>query len=80
MRALDTGRPMLRATNTGVTAAIDAHGKVDAQLPQFTQGVLVASVQPQRGEARFMHWSNWAALALALAMLVSGAELGRRRA
>ncbi len=39
MRSLETGRPMLRATNTGATAAIDAHGNVIARLPTFTGGL-----------------------------------------
>lgn len=33
MRALETGRPMLRATNTGMTAVVGADGKVQAVLP-----------------------------------------------
>uniref|UniRef100_A0A914YIL4 CN hydrolase domain-containing protein n=1 Tax=Panagrolaimus superbus TaxID=310955 RepID=A0A914YIL4_9BILA len=36
MRALETGRPMLRATNTGMTAAIDPYGRVRAVLPPLT--------------------------------------------
>ena len=35
MRALETGRYMLRATNTGVTAVIDQRGRVLAAAPQF---------------------------------------------
>src|SRR4029077_1804628 len=40
MRAIETGRSMLRATNTGVTAIIDPHGKVVASLAQFSEGAL----------------------------------------
>src|SRR5260221_3023469 len=40
IRALEAGRAMLRATNTGVTAIIDPRGKVVARLPQFTEGIL----------------------------------------
>ena len=35
MRAQETGRYMLRATNTGVTAIIDQRGRVLAAAPQF---------------------------------------------
>src|SRR5262249_39661800 len=42
MRALETGRWMVRSTNTGVTAAIDESGRVASRLPQFTAGTLVA--------------------------------------
>jgi apolipoprotein N-acyltransferase len=45
MRALETGRPMLRATNTGATAVIDHRGQVVSQLPPFKEGVLAAKVQ-----------------------------------
>ncbi|MDM8545397.1 apolipoprotein N-acyltransferase [Candidatus Venteria ishoeyi] len=49
MRALEAGRPLLRATNTGITAIIDAHGKVVTQMPQFQQGVIRARIQPRSG-------------------------------
>ncbi|HEY4372694.1 MAG TPA: apolipoprotein N-acyltransferase [Burkholderiales bacterium] len=59
MRALETRRPMLRATNTGATAAIDEHGRVLAQLPYFTVGALSATVQPRRGTTPYILWGNW---------------------
>ncbi|MGA0838345.1 MAG: apolipoprotein N-acyltransferase [Pseudomonadales bacterium] len=40
MRALENGRWLLRATNNGVTAIVDAKGVVRARLPQFEPGVL----------------------------------------
>ena len=40
MRALEAGRFLIRAANDGITAVIDAHGKVVARLPQFQEGVL----------------------------------------
>ena len=49
MRALETGRTMLRATNTGVTAIVDPHGHVAGRLPQFTEGVLEGTVQGYTG-------------------------------
>jgi apolipoprotein N-acyltransferase len=45
MRSIELGRPSLRATNTGVTAVIDAKGAVQAQLPLNTQGSLDATVR-----------------------------------
>jgi len=46
MRALETGRVMLRATNTGVTAAVDHRGRVLARLPEFRP---TFSPRPSRG-------------------------------
>ena len=44
MRALETARPMLRATNTGITSIIDHHGVERSRLPWFTRGVLEGTV------------------------------------
>ena len=49
MRALETGRWMVRSTNTGATAAIDEHGRVVSRLPAFTAGTLVEKVHAARG-------------------------------
>jgi apolipoprotein N-acyltransferase len=78
MRALETGRPMLRATNTGMTAAIDAHGTVTQVLPQYTEGVLVAMVQPYAGSTPFVRWGNAPALVLAVFMLAMALAIARR--
>jgi apolipoprotein N-acyltransferase len=52
MRSLETGRYMLRATNTGVTAIVDPRGAVAGRLPSFTEGVLEGSVQGYEGSRR----------------------------
>jgi apolipoprotein N-acyltransferase len=49
MRALELGRPMLRATNTGATAIIDAQGRVTHRLPSAVQGELTAEVYGMHG-------------------------------
>src|SRR5690606_34663452 len=70
LRALETGRPMLRATNTGATAIIDPHGIVSAQLPSFTTGVLTASVQGYRGVTPYIRFGNSLIVGFALALLL----------
>jgi apolipoprotein N-acyltransferase len=77
MRVLETQHPMLRATNTGATAIIDARGNVTAQLPYLTAGALNGSVQGYQGMTPFIRYGNWPALLLAgLLLLVA---LLRRR-
>ena len=78
MRALESGRPMLRATNTGMTAAIDAKGIVLKSLPQFVQGALVTSVQPRSGATPFVLAGNAPVVALSLLLLALGYLLTRR--
>ncbi|MYM23341.1 apolipoprotein N-acyltransferase [Duganella sp. FT135W] len=64
MRTLETGRPMLRATNTGATAIINGAGKVVQQLPVNTFGTLAANVQGMGGSTPFIIWGNKLFLAL----------------
>ncbi len=72
MRALETGRWMVRATNTGVTAAIDEKGRVVARLPQFTRGELAARPVPHAGATPFVRWGNLAALAVLAGLAAAG--------
>ncbi len=58
-RALETGRYMLRATNTGATAAIDQHGYVLAHAPHFTKTSLNVSAQGYAGSTPYVRWGNW---------------------
>jgi apolipoprotein N-acyltransferase len=77
-RALEAGRPMLRATNTGATASINAKGEVKALLP-FTQAdVLSVTVEGSTGLTPFARWGNAAALVLAAACLVIATIIRKR--
>ena len=66
MRALETGRPMLRATNTGVSAIIDERGNVLETSPQFKLHVLKSTVQPMKGVTPYVKWGNWFIIILSL--------------
>ncbi|MFZ5558273.1 MAG: apolipoprotein N-acyltransferase [Pseudomonadota bacterium] len=68
-RALETGRTMLRTTNTGVTALIGPDGRVRASLPKHTTGVLEARAQGYQGETPYVRWGNAAVLGLAVALI-----------
>lgn len=72
MRALELGKPLIRATNNGVTAVTDQRGRIMAQLPQFETGVLKATVTPTRGSTPYFLWGTtplylWVGLAAGFA-------------
>jgi len=77
MRALETGRMMLRATNTGVTSVIGPDGRVQAQLPQHEEGVLTAEVRGYVGSTPYVRWGNVAVLLLLACMLGVGLRYPR---
>jgi apolipoprotein N-acyltransferase len=64
MRALETGRMMLRATNTGLTAIIDRQGHLLAHLPPFTAGSLTGTIQGYAGSTPYARWGNAPVLAV----------------
>ncbi len=78
MRSLETGRPMLRATNTGMTAVVNAQGQVAAQLAPFTLGTLTAEVQGTQGLTPYVRIGNGLPAGLAVLLLL-GCWLGSRR-
>ncbi len=66
MRALETGRVMLRATNTGMTAMVLPNGTVAAQLPPFARGVLRVEAQGYSGLTPYAKWGNLLILLLSI--------------
>ena len=69
MRALETGRMMLRATNTGMTAIIGADGAVQAALPPFTRAALTGEVRAYAGSTPYVRWGNWPVVTVSLLLL-----------
>ena len=78
MRALETGRWMVRSTNTGASAAIDPSGRVVSRLPPFTAATLVETVEPREGMTPYARFGNVPAVLFALG-LAAAAMLRRRR-
>lgn len=59
MRAAEFGRPLLRSTNNGITAAIDHNGNIIATVPQFTESVLRAEINLVNGTTPYAKWGQF---------------------
>lgn len=70
MRALEFGRPFLRATNNGITAAIDHQGKVIKKIPQFKEAVLNVKVPLTKGLTPYASYSRFIDFTIPLLLLV----------
>lgn len=69
LRALENGRYLLRATNTGISAIIAPDGGVAAASPAFEQHSLSAFITPMQGVTPYARWGNWLVVCFALAGL-----------
>jgi apolipoprotein N-acyltransferase len=69
MRAIEAARPMLRATNTGITSIIDHHGVERARLPWFTRGVLEGSIAGRTGATPYVRFGDAIALGASLVVI-----------
>lgn len=70
MRALETGRPLLLSTNTGITAFISPYGKILKGAPIDKRVVITDDVQPMQGKTPLMKWNYFPVALLVLLMLV----------
>jgi len=70
MRAAETGRYLLRVTNTGVSSVIGVKGEELALLPQFKRSVLQYKVQGFSGATPYVIWENYLLVVLAICFLV----------
>lgn len=59
MRALESGRYLLRSTSTGITAIVNEKGSVTAQAPMFTRYALTGEMLPMSGSTPFVKAGWW---------------------
>ncbi|HKJ95917.1 MAG TPA: apolipoprotein N-acyltransferase [Gammaproteobacteria bacterium] len=79
MRALETGRYMLRSTNTGITAIVDEHGTVVSRAPMFQRTILDGEAQPRAGATPYVRWKDWPVVGVVFAGLAIVVLTVRRR-
>jgi apolipoprotein N-acyltransferase len=69
MRALETQRPMLRATNTGATAVIEPNGKISAAAPYWQEQTVTAQIRGTTGLTPYVRWTNWPVVVLVCVLI-----------
>lgn len=80
MLALQTGRPLIRAANDGVSAVIGPRGEIIAEAPEYRPFLLRATLQAYRGLTPFDLFGNWLIISLAaitLALVLAYGRLSR---
>jgi len=70
---------MIRATNTGISALIDADGRILERSGIFTREVVTGTLQPRHGVTPATATGAGPAVLAALVLVVAGAAVGRRR-
>jgi apolipoprotein N-acyltransferase len=70
MRALELGRPVLRATNNGITAFIDHKGRINGRLPQFESANISAPVTSTKGFTPYYHLQDFGVWFLVLVLFI----------
>jgi len=78
MRSMESGRPLVRAANDGVSAVIGSRGEIVKTAPEYEANVMRASVQPRIGLTPYARTGNWLVVCLALVFGLAGAYVGRR--
>ncbi len=70
VRAKEFGKPVLRATNNGITAFVDHQGNILSRLPQFEAAVLSDQLYPTNGFTPYKRFGDWPLLLLSLTILL----------
>jgi len=70
-RAIETGRYLLRATNTGISAIIDPMGKIVNKSVQFQDDIVRATIQPYNGVTPYARWGNWGIVSIVFCCLLA---------
>lgn len=77
MRALESGRYLLRTTNTGISAVIDTQGQIVEQTPQFEVITLRTAAQPYQGTTLYVRLGDNLIIISLFLMVVIGNVIQR---
>ena len=76
-RAIEQGLPLVRVANTGISAVVDARGRIVAELPRGIAAYLDTGLPGAMAETPYAKWGEWPVLVL-LAGLALGLVAWRR--
>ena len=71
MRSIEAERATIRATSTGISAFIDAEGKLVERGPQFEPVVMTREIQPRTGATPYVRFGNTPVIVLCAALLAA---------
>jgi apolipoprotein N-acyltransferase len=78
LRAIETGLPLVRAANTGVSAIADGRGRILAEAPLGVQAVIDGPLPEPLAPTWQRRWGSWTAGAIGLLFLALIAVARRR--
>ncbi|HJL79876.1 MAG: apolipoprotein N-acyltransferase [Gammaproteobacteria bacterium] len=79
MRAIESGRYLLRSTNTGISAIIDPKGKMQVTSRPYEYSVITGNFFPMEGRTLYMLWGDAFSLLLSIFLMTMGAIIGMLR-
>lgn len=78
LRAIEEGLPIARATPTGISAIIDAHGRVIASIGPHIMSTLSLRLPPPLPPTLFARFAHWTSFTFGLSLLAAAVALRRR--
>ena len=79
MRAIESGRYLLRSTNTGISSIIDPKGRIQATSKPFEYSVITGDFYPMKGQTPYMIWGDAFSLLLSIFLMTMGVIIGMLR-
>lgn len=75
LRAIESGLPMARSANTGISALIDPHGRILDEIPLYQNGQIVEALPLPLGRTGYDRWGELVYLLLVFALVLVSYQL-----